>query len=316
MKSDQLVSPNKNLLASVVIPVRNRPELLSRALDSLLKQDINCDSFEIIVCDDGSDEEISEALPKTRGVAPKIKLVRMKASGPAAARNRGIETSRAEVVAFVDSDVVVNPDLLRKFIGALELNPHWVGAEAAIRPIGTADGILWDAPVSISGGHFHTAAIAYRREILEKVGGFDEEFKLPACEDVELAQRALQLGEIGFVEDAIAWHPRRRVTLATHWKWRSHWFYETILAQRYGFLAFPGKSAGEYPRLAVARAAVISLPAGRFIRALRILPTEPLDATRAMGYAIIDAILGLTVLPSILFRAIPPRRDYLRNSHE
>ena len=87
-----------------------------------------------------------------------------------------------------------------------------------MEPIGGSAGPLWDAPVCENGGVFLTAAIAYRRDLLLKVGGLDESFLRAACEDVDLAARLLPYGQIGFVPAAKVQHPRRRKTFAMYWK--------------------------------------------------------------------------------------------------
>jgi GT2 family glycosyltransferase len=302
---------NYLLRVSVVVPVRNRMDLLVRTLETLIEQDYSPAEYEIVVCDDGSTDDVASVLARF-GTAPvEIRLEKQSPLGPAAARNLGIRVSHAPVVIFVDSDVQADRTLICSLIKALDAHPEWLGAEAALHPAGKKTGILWDAPSSTEGGHYHTAAIAYRRGALLAVGGFDEEFKLPACEDVELATRVLEHGPIGFVPEAKVWHRSRRITGLTHWRWRRHWRYETILAVRYGILAFPSKSCGSFPRMRVALAAVATLPAGRFLSALKSCADTPTDAFLAALYALFDVLCGLWVLPSILFAPEPARRDYL-----
>ncbi len=296
---------------SVVVPVRNRPELLDHALTSLAAQDFPAHQMEVIVCDDGSTDDIQSVVSRFQSGAVLVKLVAQPPTGPAAARNLGIRASIAPIILFVDSDVVADRSLVRKLVEALADHPLWQGAEAALKPAGGQEGILWDAPASVQGGHYHTAAIAYRRAALVAVGGFDEGFKLPACEDVELAMCILKLGEIGFVFDAVAWHPRRRVTALTHWRWRRHWYYEMILAARYGILAFPEKPCGSLYRMRLAWAAVVTLPAGRFLGAVGALTREPVAAVLAGWYAILDVAFGAFALPDILWAPVPDRRRHL-----
>ncbi len=303
------------LRVSVVVPVRNRPELLAKALESLTTQDLPTNQFEIIVCDDGSTDNIVKVAHHYRSGPIAVRLERQSPCGPATARNLGISAARAPIVAFVDSDVVVDRSAIRLLTEALENQPGWQGAEAALYPEGDEQGVLWDAPASTMGGHYHTAAIAYRREVLFAVGGFDEDFKLPACEDVELAVRVLEHGPIGFVPDAKVWHPRRKITFQTHWRWRRHWYYETVLAVRYRILAFPGRGAGPFPRLRVAWAALVTLPAGRFLTATKALPLEPKSAVLAALYALFDGLCGLWALPSILLMPVPTRRNCLLPSN-
>lgn len=302
---------NSGLRASVVVPVRNRPDLLAQTLTTLVSQDFPPTAYEVVICDDGSTEDIASVIAKFSAERVSVRFHSQPPLGPAAARNLGIRISQAPIAIFVDSDVIADSALVRHLVEALDEHSDWKGAEAALHPTGLEEGILWDAPASKHGGHYHTAAIAYRREVLDLVGGFDEEFRLPACEDVELAACVLKYGAIGFVPEAKVWHPRRKVSALTHWRWRHHWRYETILAVRYGFLVFPGRSCGPFPRIRVGLGAVVTLPAGRFLAAMRVCARSPKDACVAASYAVFDVLCGLFVLPVILFSQIPSRQDYL-----
>jgi glycosyltransferase involved in cell wall biosynthesis len=298
---------------SVVVPVRNRADLLALCLDSLVSQDLPASSFEIIVCDDGSTEDLSGIVEMCRQRHSETRHVQQDRLGPAAARNLGIRNSSAPVILFIDSDIVADGNLIRRIDDAMTRNPNWVGAEACLIPIDGTQNPLWEAPDASSGGRFHTAAIAYRREALIAAGGLDESFLLPACEDVELAARILPLGPIGFVPEAKAFHPRRRVDLRTHWRSRLHWKYLVPLAKRYGFLAFPERKTGRFYRLRIALAALITLPLGRLLEALRWTKRDPSVATRAGCYAIFDVVCGLWALPDILICRVPERLNYLQN---
>jgi GT2 family glycosyltransferase len=296
---------------SVVVPVHNRPELLKQSLSSFTSQDFALNDFEVLVCDDGSTEDLRSIVENFNKVIPNIRLLRQKPKGPAAARNLGIHESIGPTIIFLDSDVLLDRSLISHMVSAMDKNLEWMGAEANIKPVGGEDNPLWDAPVSNTGGRFHTAAIAYRRNALLLAGGFDETFAFSACEDVDLAARVLRYGDIGFVPKAIVYHPRRRVTLRTHWQWRKFWRYEIILAKRYGFLSFPGHPAGPFPRLRVALAAIVTLPAGRFIEGLKYIKHKPMDGMLTCFYAIFAVFCGLWALPSILFSGVPKQRNYL-----
>jgi GT2 family glycosyltransferase len=223
----------------------------------------------------------------------------------------GIRSSTAEVLVCLDSDVVCASNFLALLVESLGSHPDWVAAEGRIKPAEGQGGPLWDAPECETGGRYHTAAMAYRRNALMNAGGFDETFKLAACEDVELAARLLEHGMIGFVGEAMVFHPRRRVTLRTSWFWWQQWRYVTVLAKRYGFLAFPGRPAGPFPRLRVALAAVVTLPAGRFLKGLKYSTGNLYDGIVACLHALFDVPCGVCALPSILFGRVPPRLDYL-----
>jgi len=89
-------------LISVIIPVFNRTWELRRALDSLVAQTFQ--EFEVIVCDDGSSVDISGIIDLYQQTLS-IQLIRMNNTGGAAIpRNKGVELSRGEWIAFLDSD--------------------------------------------------------------------------------------------------------------------------------------------------------------------------------------------------------------------
>jgi GT2 family glycosyltransferase len=322
MPSDSIIGKqearNNNYMSqsnrvAVVVPVRNRPDILEECLSSLANQDFPLNECEVLICDDCSTQDLEPVVNKFRNSIPNIKLLRQeKPKGPAAARNMGFRSSRASIFVCIDSDIICDKKFLTQIVRALAKHAGWIAAQGTVLSKGNIGGILFDAPEN-RGQTYPSGASAYRADALFKVEGFDEAFLLPACEDVDLAARLLKLGDYGYVAEAVAYHPSRRVTLRTHWRWRRHWKYEMILAKRYGFLSFPGNPAGPFPRLRVALAAIVTLPAGRFIESLKYVKGKPIGGMLACFYAIFDVFCGLWALPSILVSSIPPRRNYLSN---
>jgi GT2 family glycosyltransferase len=302
------VVPGKQRVA-VVIPARNRPDLLEKCLESLACQTLPEGISEILVCDDGSSEDLTSVVETFRSRLPGIRLIKQQPKGPAAARNMGFRSSHADIFVTVDSDVTCAEGFLQNLVEALRRNPDWVAAEGSVLPVGDR-GPLFDAPVN-NGGTYGTGASAYRASALIEAGGLDEAFPFPACEDAELAERLLRLGPYGYVPDAIVYHPTRRVTWRMQWRSRKYWRYVMILAKRYGFLAFPGRPAGPLPRLRVALAAVVTLPGGRLLEAVRHAANNPREGLAACAAALFDIICGLAALPEIIFSPVPERKNYL-----
>ena len=297
----------KEFKCSVVIPVFNRGDLLREVLDGLTRQDAAQSDFEVLVCDDGSTESLNAVIQEFTKRLPHLRHLTQRNQGPAAARNLGIVHSQSDTVVFIDSDVVLGTSVLSALTEALLAHPDWVGAEAKLEPIGGADGLGWDAPRTDTGGHYHTAGIAYRRSVLKIVGGMDENFSRAACEDVELAVQMLRHGEIGFVSDAVVYHPRRRRTVISCWQARKNWRYVQVLACRYGFLSWPGNLT-KFPRLRTAFAAAATLPLGRLRRAIACFRVAPGEALRGVGLTAIDWVAGLSMVPTILFGETVPRK--------
>lgn len=105
---------------SVVIPLYNKGPYIARALNSVLAQTFQ--DFEVIVVDDGSTDEGAEIV---RGFDdPRIRLIQQENRGVSAARNRGIEAARAELVAFLDADDEWLPGFLETIMRLRRLYPE------------------------------------------------------------------------------------------------------------------------------------------------------------------------------------------------
>jgi glycosyltransferase involved in cell wall biosynthesis len=200
------------MLLSIVIPTRNRPELLSKCLESLASEGLDRTDTEVIVVDDASESGAAEktrVLCESRG-ARRIRLE--KRTGASFARNCGINASSGEWIAFLDDDVRVAAGWyshLRDLLGttAAEI----AGIEG--RVIAEGDG-LWDREVqNETGGLYLTCHIVYRASVLKRIAGFDEHFnaQIPSCEDHELASRILRWGPVVYHHSLAVMHASRRV---------------------------------------------------------------------------------------------------------
>jgi len=107
---------------SVIIPTYNRAHFLSEAIESVLAQDIYSDDIEIIVVDDGSTDNTQDVVAS---FGDKIKYIYQTNQGAGRARNRGIEESTAEWIAFLDSDDRWLPDKLSLQFKVLEAFPDY-----------------------------------------------------------------------------------------------------------------------------------------------------------------------------------------------
>jgi hypothetical protein len=90
----------QDLLVSVILPTRNRPELLPRAIESVIHQ--VHEQWELIVVDDCSTGQIQDIVASFS--EPRMRVVAGPGRGPAAARNTGITASTGEVITYVDDD--------------------------------------------------------------------------------------------------------------------------------------------------------------------------------------------------------------------
>ena len=105
---------------SVIIPAYNAAEFIGRAVESVLSQTHR--ALEVIVVDDGSDDGTADAVSRLAASEARLHLVRMPNSGPAVARNRGMEaiSADAEYVMFVDADDYLAPDAVERALSAAQ----------------------------------------------------------------------------------------------------------------------------------------------------------------------------------------------------
>ena len=170
---------------SVVVPTCGRPALLRRCLEALERQSLPRQDFEVIVADDS----------RTR-------------AGPAAARNRGWRKARAEVIAFTDDDCIPHRDWLKNGLGRLEGRDAVSGR--IVMPIPARPTDYERDAQGLERSEFVTANCFVRREVLERLGGFDERFRLAWREDSDLHFRLLTSGaRLDRAPEAIVEHPVR-----------------------------------------------------------------------------------------------------------
>ncbi len=105
---------------SVIIPTYNRRAYVQEAIDSVLAQTYT--DYEIIVIDDGSTDGTGEALRERYG--DKIIYEWQENQGLSAARNRGIESSRGQYIALLDSDDLWMPEKLERQVACLSQHPE------------------------------------------------------------------------------------------------------------------------------------------------------------------------------------------------
>lgn len=212
--------------AGVVVATHNRADLLPRLLRALERQH-GIEAFEVVVVDDASTDDTPSVLDElARTASVPVRIHRIESNrGPATARNLGWRASTAPYIAFTDDDCVPQAGWLESLVDALGTNDVAQGrtmpdpAQAAHH--GPFSRTL---DVKTEDGFYQTCNIAYRRSVLERLGGFDEHFRHPAGEDTDLAWRARDAGAATtFVDGAVVYHDVRRSRFRTHlrdtWRW-------------------------------------------------------------------------------------------------
>jgi histidinol-phosphate phosphatase family protein len=201
----------------VVVPTSGRPSL-RRLLDGLAAGGGPWPQ-RVILVDDRRDPEGPLPVPE---LPVPVAVVRGPARGPAAARNAGWRAGSAPWVAFLDDDVVPPAGWRAALAADLERAGDRTGAvQGGIRVPLPAERAPTDWERNVAGlerARWATADMAYRREALAAVGGFDERFPRAYREDADLGLRVIAAGwEIAVGERAVA-HPvppaRASVSLA------------------------------------------------------------------------------------------------------
>lgn len=179
--------------SSVVVPTIGRPSL-DVLLDALAAAP-GPRPAELIVVDD---RPAGEPLRPERPGLPPVRVVRTGGGGPARARNLGWRTARTEWIAFLDDDVVPDPDWYQRLEGDIaDLSPDVAGSQGRVRVPLPEDRRPTDwerGTAGLATSSWITADLAYRRAALAAVGGFDERFPRAFREDSDLALRIMDTG--------------------------------------------------------------------------------------------------------------------------
>lgn len=201
---------------SVIIPVYNDSKRLQICLNALDNQTYPNDKYEVIVIDNGSDEEVSPLVTTYR----QAKATYESKSGSYAARNKGLSVSKGKVVAFTDSDCIPSTDWIEKGVANLLRTPNCglvageidVFFKDPLRPTAVElyDRIkVFDQKDFLENKHYGaTANIFSFMEVFINVGLFNE--NLMSGGDKEWGQRVYAAGyNQVFAKDACVLHPAR-----------------------------------------------------------------------------------------------------------
>jgi O-antigen biosynthesis protein len=230
-------APPRAPMVSVVICAYNAERTMRQCLKSL--RGLRYSNYEVVIVDDGSRDRTAEIAMEF----PEFRLIRQPNKGLSEARNVGLRAARGEVVAYTDSDCVVDPDWLNLMMRAMveggfdgcggpNYAPHekgWVEACVAVAP-GAPSHVLFDAD---RAEHLAGCNMAFSKAALLHVGGFDPQFT-SAGDDVDICWRMLQAGyRLGYCPAAFVWHFRRNTAKAYFGQQRGYGRAEAALYLKY-----------------------------------------------------------------------------------
>src|SRR4051812_11116946 len=183
---------------SVVVPSHDRPLRLRWLLNGLAEQTLDRHRFEVVVCHDSGGPETAELLrthPLARAGA--LRQIEASPSGAGHKRNRAWRAARASTIAFTDDDCRPATDWLERALAAGRATPGAI-LQGTTLPDPEEHTISRHAPWTASQAirppvpQAQTCNVVYPREVLERLGGFDE--TMLTAEDTELAERARAAG--------------------------------------------------------------------------------------------------------------------------
>lgn len=236
---------------SVIIPTYQRTDMLQACLLALNEQTLPFEQFEVFAIDDQSPDQIQK---KTQildlPLAYDFEFIASSKGGPAKSRNIGAARARGELLVFLDDDTLPSVTWLEELSKAMQTQDvQGVG--------GTTLNIkseTWSEKLLHHVHHLHspkdpvtneviflvTVNAAIRKEAFEKVGGFDEGFKLPSGEDIDLGFRMREEGmKLGLAPKAVIYHHQRETLSSMFRNWyhygqgaiRCQWKHQKRLAE-------------------------------------------------------------------------------------
>jgi glycosyltransferase involved in cell wall biosynthesis len=193
---------------SVVICVKDAEKYIGECIRSLRDQTFT--DFEIVIIDDC-------CFDNTRHVVEKFddKRIRYfrneKNLGIAKSRNLGLRLSRGKIIFFTDADCIVSKDWIDQGLKSLR-DPSCVGVEGRIYYVSREYEPTFSDHIHRNefGGQFMTGNMAYRKSVVESVGGCDERYSYH--EDRDLALRVLKSGKIDFNPSMIVFVQQQTLT--------------------------------------------------------------------------------------------------------
>lgn len=252
------------MLLSVIVPTRNRSDLLLRCLAHLQQQTSR--AMEVLVLDDGSDAVHRQALqagwPERDGrfrlieVAPCWSAV---SSGPSAVRNEGLRQARGDLVAFCDDDDLwIDPEHAARVLQLFASQPEldlFLGNQRAVHVNGRTREDWLPGLTSLcarlptlahetytvtpgqlcsSGGFGHMNMLTLRRSLLDRMGGFWT--RVSYEEDRDFFWRAVDAARrMAYSPRQMSQHhvpdPNRRVNVSTGFSQQERWLVANMVSQ-------------------------------------------------------------------------------------
>jgi len=189
MEPDQRTEINDGPVVSMILPIRNEAEAIGRCLDSIIVQEYARERIETIVVDGMSEDCTREIVEEFASHHPNIRLLSNTRRIVPVALNIGIRAARGSIIVRVDGHTAIAPDYVEQCVAALQrTGADNVGGRMDARStgfFGETVALATSSPFGIGGSRFHYSQReewvdtvylgAYRRELFDRIGLFDEE---------------------------------------------------------------------------------------------------------------------------------------------
>lgn len=290
-------------MVSVVVPMLNEIDWIEAGIEGLGAQDYPLDHIEVLIVDGGSTDGSRALVQRLSEDRPWLRLIDNPDRLASAAFNRGIEASSGGVVCIVGAHASVGPDFVNRSVRALaETGAGGVGGKLlheGTNPVQQAIGLAMTSPLGMASPFRYSSERAevdtighpaYRREVLDRVGTFDESLKRNS--DYELNHRIRGAGYTLIFDPEIVTRYRPRASLRA----LARQFFDYGLGKADVVRSHPDSMK---PRHFVAPLATIALALSPVLMATRF--GRRLLSAGATGY------LGLLVTAVVLAR--PDKHD-------
>lgn len=196
---------------SVIMPVYNRERFVGAALRSLLRQR-DAAEFDIIVVDDGSTDGSADVVRSMIDENPCIRLFQQENTGVTRARNRGLSLLEpdTELVSFLDSDDISPAGRFAADVALFRSDPDLELTYSRMMLVDAIDDETLEPAAgsksAIARG-IHLSAAIFSSRLVERIGGFDEDFS--QAEDTDYLLRGFEIGPRYVLPDTLALYYRR-----------------------------------------------------------------------------------------------------------
>ncbi|MCX7696968.1 MAG: glycosyltransferase [Bacteroidales bacterium] len=213
---------------SIIVATYNRADEIRELLDSALQLEFDPTKFELIIVDDGSTDNTFEIVQEYQDKVPfSLKYIVQNHEGPGSARNRGMQEAQGEYFLFVDSDVILPSQWLKKIDEYLQINPvdAFGGPDTdhpSFPPLLKAINYAMTSFIGTAGTRGSRRSLQKKfyprsfnmgisRKVWKSIGGMSS---LRHGQDMDYSARIYEHGfRVGLIADAYVYHKRR-----TSWK--------------------------------------------------------------------------------------------------